>query len=284
MSASQSGHKRYWEANFFLSRGHMFRVNRLIPFAVPFGMVLLLATMPRALAMQNNQSPEILQKNRLMSKYIADITNQVMRRWHYSPGLVGTCVVEVTQKPGGIVTRVTVLLSCPYDDVNKHAVINAVMNASPLPYQGFESVFRDNLGIVFTPPSATDCHAGPAFKACEQAKVNELFKELDEAQARERTAALRARYTEAIKEAVRRQFVRPDSMSQTPCLVKVVQRPGGWVESVSVDHSCPYDLASRRGVEGAVLRAQPFPYKGFEAVFSPTFEFQFDPDFQGMSK
>jgi hypothetical protein len=262
----------------------MFRVNRLIPFTVLFAMALQLPNIPTALAMQNIQSPNILQNNQLVSEYIAAITNQVMSRWHYRQGLVGTCVVQVTQKPGGIVTQTTILLSCPYDDISKQAVINAVMGASPLPYKGFESVFHDKLNIVFTPPSAALCPAGPNVKACQQAKVAELFKELDEAQARTRTLALRVKYIETIKEAVRLQFVGPDSMPRTPCLVKVVQRSGGWIENVSVDQSCPYDLASRHAVEGAVLRAQPFPYQGFEAVFSPTLEFQFDPNFQGMSK
>lgn len=266
----------------------MFRFNRLTSIALPFGIAMQLATAPTVLAMQNTRVPEIAQHNQLIDKYILAITNDVMSRWHYKLGLVGTCVVQVTQKPGGMVTQATVLPGCSYDDASKQGMIKAVMDASPLPYQGFESVFHDKLNMVFAPVASTSpaspCQAGPGLKSCQQAKVDELFKQLDEAQARTQAARLAARYMETIKEAIRLQFVGPDSMPPTPCLVKIVQKPGGWVVSVSVDQSCPYDMASRHAVEGAVLRAQPFPYKGFESVFSPTLEFQFDPKFLGMSK
>ena len=40
--------------------------------------------------------------------------------------------------------------------------------------------------------------------------------------------------------------------------------------------SCPYDELGRRSVEAAVLKAQPLPYAGFEAVFSRNLNLNFE--------
>lgn len=44
-----------------------------------------------------------------------------------------------------------------------------------------------------------------------------------------------------------------------------------------VDDSCPYDELAKRSVEAAVLKAQPLPYAGFEAVFNRRLNFKFRP-------
>jgi hypothetical protein len=246
------------------------------------------ATMPAAFAMQNTQAAEHLPPSPLINQYIAAIFNDVMPRWHPTPGLVGDCTVKVIQKPGGTVLEATVLPGCPFDELDKQRMVEAVMEASPLPYQGFESVFRGTIDMVFRPVSddtgAAHCQPGPPYKRCELAEVDELLKRMDAAQAQSQAVQLSIHYREAIQQAVASQFVGPDTMPQTPCVVRVVQATGGWVSKVSVDPACPYDTAARRAVEDAVLRAQPFPYKGFESVFSSHYEFLFDPNFRGMSK
>jgi colicin import membrane protein len=89
-------------------------------------------------------------------------------------------------------------------------------------------------------------------------------------------ANLTAQYAAAIQEAVLRQWVRPDSVPLGQrCRITIRQLPGGEVVNVEVDASCPYDAAGRRSVEAAVLRAQPLPYRGFEAVFQRTLNFNF---------
>lgn len=80
-----------------------------------------------------------------------------------------------------------------------------------------------------SPPDS--CPPGPTLKACEQARVDALFKQLDAAQADFQAKAQAARYLDAVKQAVRSQFLGPAYMPQTPCLVKVVQKPGGWVKA-----------------------------------------------------
>ena len=45
---------------------------------------------------------------------------------------------------------------------------------------------------------------------------------------------------------------------------------------VQVSAGCPYDELGRRSVEAAVLKAQPLPYAGFEAVFSRNLNLNFE--------
>lgn len=92
-----------------------------------------------------------------------------------------------------------------------------------------------------------------------------------------RDTGLLGQYLAAIQNAVTQNWLRPDNMPSVPCVVHIVQIPGGDVLSAKVDASCPYDEAGRRSIENAVLRAQPLPYKGFESVFSRQVDFTFTP-------
>lgn len=79
---------------------------------------------------------------------------------------------------------------------------------------------------------------------------------------------LEARYAAALQEAIRRNWVRPDSVPLGQrCDIEIRQLPGGEVMDVQVAASCPYDDLGKRSVEAAVLKAQPLPYAGFEKVF-----------------
>jgi hypothetical protein len=66
-----------------------------------------------------------------------------------SVGTDGVCPVMIRQLPGGEVIAVNVLPECSYDEGGKQSVIQAVTRASPLPYQGFENVFRREIRLVF---------------------------------------------------------------------------------------------------------------------------------------
>jgi hypothetical protein len=118
---------------------------------------------------------------------------------------------------------------------------------------------------------------------CAEARVDALFNQLNQAVAQTRKVQLLAeqalgmRYKQAINKAVMDQFVRPDNMPAVTCNVRIVQRPGGDVLSATVDPSCPDSDLAKRSIADAVLRAQPLPYKGYEPVFSPVIEIQFDP-------
>jgi len=90
-------------------------------------------------------------------------------------------------------------------------------------------------------------------------------------------SGLLAQYQAAIQNAVTQNWLRPDNMPNTPCVVHIVQLPGGDVMSAKVDAGCPYDEPGKRSIENAVLRAQPLPYKGFESVFRRNIDFTFRP-------
>ncbi|RUL76729.1 cell envelope integrity protein TolA [Dyella choica] len=158
--------------------------------------------------------------------------------------------------------------------------------------------------------------AQAAKKKAEQEKVDELFKQLDNAsaqtqkldnkakQAKQQMADLKnakvnglenlpnadqrmtgnnsnstlmSQYLAAIRNTVTQNWIRPDNMPNAPCVVHIVQSPGGNVMSARASSSCPYDAAGKKSVEDAVLRAQPLPYQGFESVFQRELDFTFTP-------
>lgn len=89
--------------------------------------------------------------------------------------------------------------------------------------------------------------------------------------------ALRARYAAALVNAIRSNWSRPDNVPRTVrCIIDITQLPGGKVIAVDVSSSCPYDALGKRSVEAAVLKAQPLPYAGFEAVFQRTLYLNFE--------
>jgi colicin import membrane protein len=90
----------------------------------------------------------------LLAQYQAAIQRAVESNWNrpenIPPGQ--PCRLSIIQLPGGEVMRATVDPSCPYDDQGKRSVEAAVLKAQPLPYAGFESVFRRQLNFTFRPP------------------------------------------------------------------------------------------------------------------------------------
>lgn len=88
--------------------------------------------------------------------------------------------------------------------------------------------------------------------------------------------ALRARYAAAIRDAIIAQWsIAPSVPSGARCRVAIRQLPGGAVVSVQADEACQFDAAGRAGLERAVLRAQPLPYRGFEPVFDRALNIEF---------
>ena len=87
---------------------------------------------------------------------------------------------------------------------------------------------------------------------------------------------LTARYVAAIQQAIRQNWIKPDSVPlDRICQLVIRQIAGGEVIDVQVDPSCPYDELGKRSIEAAVLKAQPLPYSGFEKVFSRTLRLKF---------
>ncbi|MNK12411.1 hypothetical protein D3C87_304740 [compost metagenome] len=90
------------------------------------------------------------------------------------------------------------------------------------------------------------------------------------------TDALRSEYAAAIRDRIVQHWVIGETVSPGQrCRVGIVQLPGGMVAGVKADATCAFDAAGRAALEAAVLRAQPLPYKGFEAVFARSLNITF---------
>ena len=87
----------------------------------------------------------------LLGRYAAALTQAIRGNWSRPDNVPLTvkCVINITQLPGGKVINVQVSPSCPYDALGRRSVEAAVYKAQPLPYAGFESVFRRELKLNF---------------------------------------------------------------------------------------------------------------------------------------
>lgn len=136
---------------------------------------------------------------------------------------------------------------------------------------------------VSVPEDEVKCTPEMTKKDCQQARLDALFKKMDQASAALRSAhpeaehSLAGRYASAIQAAVTANWLVPDGLPNAPCKVHIVQLPGGNVVSASADASCPFDGEGRRSVVNAVLRTQTLPYKGFERVFQRNIDLIFFP-------
>ena len=88
----------------------------------------------------------------LSAKYAAAIQQKVSAQWTRpdSVPLGQRCQVSITQIPGGQVIQAKVSGSCPFDEAGRRSIEAAVLNAQPLPYRGFESVFARTINFTFT--------------------------------------------------------------------------------------------------------------------------------------
>lgn len=91
------------------------------------------------------------QDNDLTARYAAAIQAAVTNNWNRpdnaSAGL--RCVLNIAQIPGGEVISVSVGTPCNADPVTRTSIEQAVMKATPLPYQGYEKVFQRNIKFTF---------------------------------------------------------------------------------------------------------------------------------------
>ncbi|MGD9583827.1 MAG: cell envelope integrity protein TolA [Lysobacterales bacterium] len=87
--------------------------------------------------------------------------------------------------------------------------------------------------------------------------------------------SLLGHYKVAMRNQITPHWLRPDNVSSVRCTVRLIQIIGGEVLSATVLPPCSADDATKRSMEAAVLRAQPLPYRGFEAVFQRQIDFNF---------
>lgn len=91
----------------------------------------------------------------LTMRYARAIQSAVQASWNRPKDLPQlACRMQITQLPGGELINAVVDSDCPYDEAGRKSVLAAVMKAQPLPYKGFESVFRRTLMFTFIPGPA----------------------------------------------------------------------------------------------------------------------------------
>jgi hypothetical protein len=127
------------------------RIKRCFAIA---GLVAALGTIPAAGALA--QAAGLTTED-----YVRAIHAAIYSNWapdSYSPNLVpdATCPVHIVQMPGGDVLAVDILPECSFGKEGQAAVVTAVHQSSPLPYQGFEHVYQREIRMVFHAASAND--------------------------------------------------------------------------------------------------------------------------------
>ena len=87
----------------------------------------------------------------LLARYLAAINATAQGNWNHdlAPELVA-CKVQFRQYVGGDVYDVQ-FIDCPYDAIGRDSIDRA-LRKTPMPYAGFESVFRKEVGITFCYP------------------------------------------------------------------------------------------------------------------------------------
>lgn len=82
--------------------------------------------------------------------YINAVGHAIEAHWPKPPSVVRAwCTVHITQIPGGEVVGVEVASGCPYDAKRRKALEDAIWQASPLPYKGYESVWCRQIEFSF---------------------------------------------------------------------------------------------------------------------------------------
>ena len=101
-----------------------------------------------ALEDQQRQSSEDMTK---LEEWVGLIGALVRQNWRKPPTASSgaRCRVLVNQLPGGDVISASVAPGCQVDEVTKRSIVDAVLRSEPLPYKGYERVFRRQLTFEF---------------------------------------------------------------------------------------------------------------------------------------
>lgn len=86
----------------------------------------------------------------LEAGYVAAVQRQIQLHWLRPDGVAQLdCVLTVTQASGGEVIEARFDTPCDADKATQASLKAAAMRASPLPYAGYERVFRHQLQLHF---------------------------------------------------------------------------------------------------------------------------------------
>lgn len=90
-----------------------------------------------------------------LQAYGRQLQTAIVSRWNWPLHLPqeSSCKVLIKQLPGGEVVDIVLLPECSFDDIGRSAIREAIARAAPLPYEGFESVFRPEVVLNFRIPT-----------------------------------------------------------------------------------------------------------------------------------
>jgi colicin import membrane protein len=91
-------------------------------------------------------------ENSLAAQYAAAIQNAALNNWVHPADIQVVCDVDIKQIPGGELLDVHVVNPCSADGQTRDTIEQAIRRAAPLPYKGFESVFRREIVFTFCYP------------------------------------------------------------------------------------------------------------------------------------
>ena len=104
-------------------------------------------------SLEAEERASALQNSSAANNWHAAIVQRIQNAWKppasAQPGV--ECIVLVSQVPGGVVTSASVQSCNVNDEAIRQSVVNAVLNASPLPEPPDPALFERNLKLIFAP-------------------------------------------------------------------------------------------------------------------------------------
>ncbi|MGY3265861.1 cell envelope integrity protein TolA [Lysobacter sp. HA35] len=90
----------------------------------------------------------------LLGRYAAALQDAIRAKWIRPDNIPpnAMCRLVIRQLPGGEVIDAQVTSPCVYDEAGRRSIEAAVLKAQPLPYAGFEKVFKRELTLNFRAP------------------------------------------------------------------------------------------------------------------------------------
>lgn len=91
-------------------------------------------------------------------RYAEVLRDAIVAKWNPPAGLAAdtSCILDVRQASGGRVTSVQAVEPCGFDEQGRRSIETAVLKAQPLPYEGYEQVFRPQLRLQINAPDPDD--------------------------------------------------------------------------------------------------------------------------------
>ncbi|MEH6419169.1 hypothetical protein [Pseudomonas sp. CGJS7] len=130
-------------------------------------LTVLAALAPPAAAQRNQQigldcqsDPQRCMPENQM-RYYQELRDSILQHWHPPSSVAADsfCALDLRQAPGGKLVSVQVAEPCDLDAAGRSLLLAAARDASPLPYTGYEQVFRPQLRLSLRaqePDSAED--------------------------------------------------------------------------------------------------------------------------------